>query len=69
MEILSKTTDPIRFSKLTTKELYTQFCVIAGINTVPIVTLEDGTEITVMFRHDVKRFADVLFLGIPTYFD
>ena len=69
LKILSKTTALIRFSKLTTKQLYNKFCKIAGVNTMALVTLEDGTTRVLMYRHDVKRFADVLFLGKKTYWD
>lgn len=69
LKILSKTTALIRFSKLTTKELYRKFVKIAGVNTMALVTLPDGTVNSLMYRHDVKRFADGLFLGKSTYFD
>jgi len=45
--------------------LFKKFCKIAGVNTC---ALGPNGEI-LMYRHDVQRFADVLFLNKPTYFD
>lgn len=69
LKILSKTTALIRFSKLTTKELYRKFVKIAGVNTMALVTLPDGTVNSLMYRHDVLRFANCLFLNKPTFWD
>ena len=50
--------------------LYKKFCKIAGVNTVAIVTTDCcKKDIRLMYRWDVERFADVLFLNKPTYFD
>ena len=57
------------FDKMTIKQLYRKFVKIAGVNTMALVTLPDGTVNSLMYRWDVKRFANCLFLGIPTYFD
>lgn len=57
------------FDKLTLKQLYSRFGKIAGVNTMTLVTLPDGTVNSLMYRHDVERFANCLFLGTPTYFD
>ena len=51
-------------------DLYIRFCKISGVNTVEMGHCEYCGEVfSLMFRNDVERFADVLFLGIPTYFD
>jgi len=50
--------------------LYRKFLRIAGVNTVATCKCEFcGWEFSLMYRHDVERFADVLFLGKKTYFD
>jgi len=50
--------------------LYRQFTKIAGVNTGALVITDCcKKEVYLMYRHDVKRFADVLFLGTTTYFD
>ena len=45
--------------------LYRRFVKIAGVNTMGIAPNGES----LMYRHDVERFADVLFLNKPTYFD
>ena len=45
--------------------LYKNFGSIAGVNTMGI----SPTGEILMYRWDVKRFADVLFLNKPTYWD
>ena len=57
------------FDKLTTKQLYSRFGKIAGVNTMALVTLPNGTVNSLMYRHDVLRFADCLFLNKPTFWD
>jgi len=50
--------------------LYIQFCKIAGINTMGVIVTQCcGKRMTLMYRSDVKRFADLMFEGTPTYFD
>jgi len=44
--------------------LWNKFVRIAGCNTMALV---DGQAL--MYRYDVERFANVLFLGKTTYFD
>lgn len=47
-----------------------RFNKIAGVNTVGVHQCEMcGKQMSLMYRHDVERFADVLFLGKGTYFD
>ena len=56
------------YTSLTKKDvsaLWNKFTKIAGANTCTCAP--DGTSL--MYRHDVKRFADVLFFHKPTYFD
>jgi len=55
--------------KKSVKTLAKQFNKVAGINTGAVEFLEDKTPVSLMYRHDVKRFADKLFLGKETYFD
>lgn len=53
-----------------TKVMWNRFCQIAGVNTGIVVICEHCKKSTyLMYRHDVKRFADKMFLGTPTYFD
>jgi len=56
----------LRSGKKRLGNLYTKFTKIAGVNTC---VMNDIGEI-LMYRHDVERFADVLF-GVTktTYFD
>lgn len=50
--------------------LYDKFCRIAGVNTVGAGKCEFcGKMFSLMYRHDVERFVDVLLLGKKTYFD
>ena len=59
-----------RANKIRVEKLYKEFCKIAGVNTMGVYTCPDcGMHKSLMYRHDVKRFADVLFKGIPTYWD
>lgn len=55
----------VRAGKLDIKKLRKQFNQIAGRNTMGMAP--DGRAL--MYRHDVERFADVLFEGKGTYFD
>ena len=51
-------------------DLYKRFCKIAGVNTMGIIHCTScRKEYVLMYRHDVQRFADVMFLNKPTYFD
>lgn len=52
------------------KSTYNKFCEIAGANTQSMVVCPCCKKaINLMYRHDVKRFADKLFLNLETYFD
>ena len=49
---------------------YKKFNKIAGTNTcATIICPCCKKQIILMYRHDVERFANVLFEGIKTYFD
>lgn len=50
------------------KATWDKFWEIAGVNTVAVIK-EGHKKITLMYRHDVKRFTDKLFLNKETYFD
>ena len=67
-EYLKKQAKGTKFAKMSISKLYKEFCKIAGVNTMSLV-IYDKHQIVLMYRHDVKRFADKLLLGIPTYFD
>jgi len=59
-----------RANKISIERVYKKFIEIAGINTCPVVSCPNcNKEMSLMYRHDVQRFADVLFLGISTYWD
>lgn len=59
-----------RANTLATKRLVKKFNQAAGCNTVGVHTCEScGEQISLMYRWDVKRFADVVLLGKETYFD
>ncbi len=60
-----------KFKKRSTKRLYKQFNKIAGNgNTGAVAQCEHCKGIFIlMYREDVKRFTNKMFLGIPTYFD
>ena len=47
---------------------YLQFCKIAGVNICAVIR-EGKKDISLMYRHDVERYADKLFLNKSTYFD
>jgi len=50
--------------------LYEKFNRIAGVNTVGAGRCEFcGKQFSLMYRHDVERFTNLLLKGIPTYFD
>jgi argonaute-like protein implicated in RNA metabolism and viral defense len=52
------------------KNTYKKFCKIAGINTMALIKSPCcNKEISLMYYHDVERFARALFVGTPTYFD
>jgi hypothetical protein len=64
-EILSWRGKPI---KKINNAIWNKFCQIAGCNTE--ATIQEGyKKITLMYRHDVERFTDVLYEGKTTYFD
>ena len=50
------------------KSLYNQFYKIVGVNTCAVIR-EGKKDISLMYRHDVERYADKLFLNKSTYFD
>ena len=59
-----------RNKKYKIRNVYNKFGKIAGVNTGALVICpECGKQISLMYRHDVLRFADKLFLGKETYFD
>ena len=60
-----------RSGKLKVEGLYKKFCKIAGCNTCSMHVCEDcKRELVLLYRHDVLRFADVLFGKTKdTYFD
>jgi hypothetical protein len=55
----------LRANTLSTKRLLDKFDKIAGVNTCAVGPQGQS----LMYRHDVKRFADKLLLGTPTYWD
>lgn len=58
----------VRANTTNIAHLRKKFNNVAGCNTCP-VEIVHGKEVVLMYRHDVKRFADRLFDGTPTYFD
>lgn len=59
-----------KYSKYSAGQLRNKFNKIAGINTMAVVICEKcKKELVLMYRHDVLRFADQMFLGVPTYWD
>lgn len=60
----------VRAGNVQIKILRKKFNKIAGVNTVACATCGNcGYLQSLMYRHDVKRFADQLFLNKPTYWD
>jgi len=56
--------------KISFKLIDKKFDKIAGVNTCASIKCPCcKKQIILMYRHDVKRFADKLFLGRETYFD
>lgn len=55
----------IKANTLSTKRLVKKFNTIAGVNTCAVGPQGQ----TLMYRHDVQRFADKLLHGITTYWD
>lgn len=49
----------------TKKDLFARFCKVAGPGNTG--AMADGKFL--MYRHDVERFAEKMFLGIPTFWD
>jgi hypothetical protein len=60
-----------RANKIAVKRLYKKFCNIAGVNTMAMYGCPNCEyQTSLMYRHDVKRFSDVLFVVTKgTYFD
>jgi hypothetical protein len=59
-----------RANTLSTKTLVNKFNKICGVNTMGVhICPKCGEHIALMYRHDVERFADVLFYRKQTYFD
>ena len=54
-----------KFQKMRVKALLKIFNKIAGVNTCALT--KDGK--VLMYRHDVQRFADLMFDGTATYWD
>lgn len=50
------------------KGTYNKFYAIVGVNTCAVIK-EGKKDISLMYRHDVERFTDKLFLNKETYFD
>jgi hypothetical protein len=51
-------------------ELYAKFNKIAGVNTCTSIKCPCcKKQVILIYRHDIKRFADKLFLDKETYFD
>lgn len=49
--------------------LVNKFYDVAGCNTCASIEDIPGNRISLMYRWDVQRYADLLFKGTPTYFD
>ena len=59
-----------RYKKCSTPRLRTLFNKMAGVNTMAVISPKYCKKsIVLMYRYDVKRFADKMFLGTLTYFD
>ena len=59
-----------KYDKYTKKRLFKKFYLIAGVNTCSLVNCPICRKpIVLMYRHDVKRFADKLFEGKNPYWD
>ena len=63
----------VRKRRVCTKAMYKRFCNIAGVNTMTAVSVYNtkgrSEFVSLMYREDVRRFADLMFDGISTYFD
>lgn len=57
-----------QITKRELKSLRKKFAKITGINTQAVIYV-NGKSIELMYRYDVKRFADVLFIGKTTVWD
>jgi hypothetical protein len=52
------------------KSTYNKFIEIAGVNTRTCVICSCCKKlVSLMYRHDIERYANQLFNGTPTYFD
>lgn len=57
-------------TKREVETLYKIFCEVAGVNTMALMTCEHcKKQFTLMYRSDVARFADLMLLGISTFWD
>ena len=45
-----------------------RFNEVAGVNTMASKVI-NGKHTSLMYRHDVERFANYMFCKVPTYFD
>lgn len=60
----------MRANTVSIKKIRKKFYKIAGVNTVSsCICKECGHMEILLYRHDVLRFADQLFLGTKTYWD
>lgn len=53
-----------RSGTVNTKRIINKFWMLFGINTCAVCN-----DVVLYYRHDVKRFADLMFLNKKTYFD
>ena len=60
-----------KFKRRSTKRLFKQFIKVMGVGNTSTSAQcgQCGEMIGLIFREDVWRFANVMFKGIPTYFD
>jgi len=59
-----------KYKKYSTKQLRKVFNKISGVNAMVVVTCPKcSKEIVLMYRDDVRRFADYMFQGIKTYWN
>jgi len=60
----------VRANTMKIEKVWKQFCDIAGCNTMALYECPDCFKSKgLMYRHDVKRFAERLFNGTITYWD
>jgi len=58
----------VRAGRCGAKKLSRRFWKLFGWGTRPLVICR-GESIPLVYRHDVERFADAMFIGLKTYFD